>query len=60
MQWHHIDKRNFSKAQNTHCTTHNNIGRLQHPSLINGQILETKTKKIHGETHRIYEANTFS
>ena len=46
MQWHHIHKRNFSKAQNTHCTTHNNIGRLQHPSLINGQILENKTKKI--------------
>jgi exonuclease III len=29
-------KRNFSKAQSTHCTTHNNTGRLQYPTLING------------------------
>ena len=26
-----------------HIATHNNCGRLQHPTLINGQILETET-----------------
>jgi exonuclease III len=34
-----IHKRNFTKAQVTHCTSHNNSGRLQHPILINGQIM---------------------
>ena len=38
-------KRKFIKAQSTHCTSHNNSGRLQHPTLINGQIIETETKQ---------------
>jgi hypothetical protein len=33
-----------SQAQSTHCTSHNNSGRLQQPTLTNGQILETETK----------------
>jgi hypothetical protein len=37
------------------CTSHNNSGRLQHPSLTNGQILETETKKRHMDTNRSYE-----
>jgi hypothetical protein len=36
---------NFSKAQSTHCTSHNNNGRLQHPTLIIGQILETELNR---------------
>jgi hypothetical protein len=35
-------KKNFSKAQSTHCTSHNNSGRLQHPTLVNGQIMESE------------------
>jgi hypothetical protein len=27
-----------------HCKSHNNNGRLQHPTLINSQIMETDTK----------------
>jgi hypothetical protein len=53
----HIHKRNFSKPQNTHCTAHYNSGRLPNPSLINGHILETKTKNRHSETNRSYETN---
>jgi hypothetical protein len=30
-----------TKAQSTHCTSYNNSGGLQHPTLINGQITET-------------------
>ena len=56
----HIHKRNFSKAQNTHCTAHNNSGRLQHSSFINGQILETKTQQRPSETNRSLETNGFS
>ena len=33
----HIHKRNFTKAQSTHCTPHNNSGRLQDPTLKNEQ-----------------------
>ena len=32
----HIHYRNFTKAQSTHCTPHNNSGRLQQPTLSNG------------------------
>jgi hypothetical protein len=56
----HIHKRNFTKAQSTHCTSHNNSGRLQHPTLINGQILETETKQRHSETNRSYGPNGFN
>jgi hypothetical protein len=51
----HSFKGNFSKTQSTHCTSHNNSGRLQHPTLINGQILETESKQRHSETNRSYE-----
>ena len=51
----HIHKRNFTKAQSTYCISHNNSGRLQHPTLINGQIMETETKWRHSETNRSYE-----
>jgi RNase P protein component len=37
----HIHKRNFTKAQSTHCTSHNNTERLQYPTLIIVQIMET-------------------
>ena len=33
--------------------THNNSGRFQHPTLINGQILETGTKQRHFETNKL-------
>ena len=41
----HIHKRNFIKAQNTHCTPHINSGRLQHPTLTNGQVIETELNR---------------
>ena len=47
----HIHKRNFTKAQSTHY----NSGRLQHPTFINGQIMETETKQRQSETNRSYE-----
>ena len=40
-----------------HCTSHNNSGRLQHPTFINGQIVETETKQGHSETNRSYETH---
>jgi hypothetical protein len=48
------------KPKSTHCTTHNNSGRLQHSNLINGQIMETETKQRHSETNRSYETNVFN
>ena len=56
----HIHKRNSTDAQSTHCTSPNKSGRLQHPTLINGQILETETKQRHSETMRSYEINGFN
>ena len=53
----HIHKRNFAKAQSTHCTSHNNSGRLQHPTFIYEQIVETETKQGPSETNRSYETN---
>jgi hypothetical protein len=42
----HIHKRNFTKAQSTYCSSHNNnSGRLQHPTLINGQIMEIEMNR---------------
>jgi hypothetical protein len=38
-----------AKTQSTHYTEHNNSERLQHPTLINGHILETETKQRHIE-----------
>jgi hypothetical protein len=37
--------------------SHKNSGRLQHPTLIKGQILETETKQTHIKTNRSYETN---
>jgi hypothetical protein len=56
----HIHKRNFTKAQSTHCTSHNNSRGLQHLTLINGQIMETQTKQRHSETNRSYGPNGFN
>jgi hypothetical protein len=36
---------------------HNNNGRLQHPTLSNGQIMETENEQRHSETNRSYEPN---
>ena len=47
------------KAQKTHSTKHNNNGRFQHLTLINGQILETETEQRYSETNRSYETNGF-
>jgi hypothetical protein len=41
-QQHSLKK--FAKVPSTHYTPLNNSGRLQHPTLINGQILEIETK----------------
>jgi hypothetical protein len=41
----HIHKRNFSKAQSTYCTSHNNSGRLQHTTFINGHIMKQKLNR---------------
>ena len=60
VQGHPHPVSNFSKAQNTHCKAHNNNGRLHHPMVINGQIIETETKQRHSETNRSYETNGFN
>jgi len=53
-------KRNFTGVRSTHCNSHNNSGRLQHPTLINGQVMKIETKKRHNETNRSYEPNGFN
>ena len=50
----------FSKALSTNCTSHNNSGRLQHTTFINGQILETEIEQGHSETNKSYETNGFN
>ena len=50
----------FSKAQTTHCTSHNNSGRLQHPTLTNGQILETESQQKQWKAHIHMEAEQHS
>ena len=54
MQGHPHFKRNFTKAQSPHCTSHNNSGRLQHTIFINGQIVETEIKQGHSETKKLW------
>ena len=51
---------NFTRAQSAHCTSHNNSERPQHPTLSNGQIMETETKQRHSENNRSYETNISS
>jgi hypothetical protein len=60
MQGHPHSLKKLWKSQNTHCTTHNNSGRLQQPTLINGQFLETESKLRYSETKRSYETNGFN
>ena len=40
-----------------HIAPHNNSGRLQHSSFINGQVVETEIKQGHSEPNRSYETN---
>jgi hypothetical protein len=40
-----------------YCTSQNNSGRFQQPTLTNGQILETESKQRHMDTNRSYEKN---
>jgi hypothetical protein len=47
----------FIKVTLLKLKAHNNSGRLQHPTLSNGQIMETETKQGHSETNRSYETN---
>ena len=43
----HLCKRSISKALIVHQTPHTNISRLQHPTLINGQVSQTEpTREI--------------
>jgi hypothetical protein len=53
----HIPKRNFTRGQSTHRTPQNDGGRIQHPTIINGQIMEIETKQRHSGTNRSYEPN---
>jgi hypothetical protein len=39
-----------AENQSIHCTSHNNIGRFQHPTLINGQILKTEILSFHASS----------
>jgi hypothetical protein len=50
-------KETLLKLKACHHSTHTNSGRLQHPTLSNGKIMETKTKQRHSETNRSYEPN---
>jgi hypothetical protein len=49
-----------TKVGSTHCTTHNNSGRIQHSNLSNGQILEIETEQRHSKTYTSYETNGFN
>ena len=55
-----INYSTYSNAQRTHCSSQNNNIRLQHHTLINGQILEIETKQRHSETNRSYRPNEFN
>ena len=37
-----------------------NSGRLQHPTVTNGQVIESESKQRHSETKRGYERNGFN
>jgi hypothetical protein len=50
-------KETFLKLKAHITPSHNNSGRLQHPTLSNGQIIETETKQRHSEINRSYEPN---
>ena len=51
-------KRNFTKAQVTHWSSHNNSRWLHHLTLNNGQVIETETKwGTNDEPNRCYEPN---
>jgi hypothetical protein len=51
----HIYKRNRTELKSH--IDHNIIksGRLQHPTLTHGQVIETETKQTNKKTNRIYE-----
>jgi hypothetical protein len=53
----HIGKRNITKSQITHGTPHMTSGTLQYPTLINGQIIETKTNQRNNEINGGYDSN---
>jgi hypothetical protein len=40
-----------------HIAPHTIEGKLQNPTLSNGQIMETQTKQRHNETNRSYDPN---
>jgi hypothetical protein len=48
----HIHKRNFTKAQNTHWTSHSNSGIFQNPALTNEQVIDTGTNQRHSQTKK--------
>lgn len=50
----------YRSTLNYDSTPQNKRGRLQHPTLINGQIMETKTKERHSETNRSYGPNGYN
>jgi hypothetical protein len=47
----------FTKETLLKLKAHNNSERLQHSTLMNGQIMETETKQRYCETNRTYEPN---
>jgi hypothetical protein len=53
-------KESLLKLKKPHCTSPNNSGILQHPTLCNGQAMEIETKEKHSETDRSYGANGFN
>ena len=57
---HIFIKEALLKLKSTHCTSHNTSGRIQHPTLINGQILEKETEQRHNESKRNYEIKGFN
>ena len=56
----HIHMKKFTKSQNTHCTSHNNCGKFQYPTLINGHFMKTYTKQKHIGTQRSNGLNGFN
>ena len=62
MQGHpHLLKKCYAnKMQYTYYTSCNNSGILQHPTLNNGQVIETETKQRLSETKRCYKPNVLN
>jgi hypothetical protein len=45
IQGHPHSLKKVTKVQSTHCISHSRSRRLQHPTLMNGQVMESKLNR---------------